>query len=82
MSHYKILRATFIVAIGNPVAGQVYTLQCGNVNATWKYNGTDVTNDANTFISNGNLTFKPLLTSHGGNYSCGTSDYVVTVQRK
>ena len=67
------------------MAGQVYTLQCGNVNATWKYNGTDVTNDANTFISNGNLTFKPLLTSHGGKYSCvsgNTSDYNVTVQSK
>ena len=65
------------------MAGQVYTLQCGNVNATWKYaNGTDVTTDSNTSISNGNLTFNPLLTSHGGKYICGTSTFDVTVQSK
>ena len=42
----------------------------------------------NIFVSNGNLTFNPLLTSNGGSYCCNSSEkaeslsFNITVQSK
>ena len=68
-----------ITTSGTPVAGQMYTLTCtgalvGNSSlipvVTW-WNSTGVITSGNGItVSNGNLTFNPLHTSHGGLYTC------------
>ena len=64
---------------GSPVAGQMYTLTCtgrivGNTSltpvVTWSNSNGVVTSGNDITVSNGNLTFKPLHTSHGGRYIC------------
>ncbi|KAL5486424.1 hypothetical protein EMCRGX_G018896 [Ephydatia muelleri] len=68
-----------ITTSGSPVAGQVYTLNCstslfGNTSlipvATWRNSTGVVTNGSGITVSNGVLTFNPLHTSHGGQYTC------------
>ena len=68
-----------ITTSGSPMAGQMYTLICngtlvGNTSltpvVTW-WNSTGVVTSGNGItVSNGNLTFNPLRTSHGGEYVC------------
>ena len=64
---------------GSPVAGQMYTLTCtrrivGNTSltpvVTWSNSNGVVTSGNGITVSNGNLTFNPLHTSHGGQYIC------------
>ena len=57
-------------------AGQMYTLNCsvdvpGTPSIQWQYsNGSEVTSGDDITVSEGVLTFNPLLTSHGGEYTC------------
>ena len=75
-----------VVSITSPntplVAGQSYTLYCngtvlGNLSlipmVTWYNSNGVVTNGNDITVSNGNLTFNFLHTSHGGQYTCQTS---------
>ena len=64
---------------GSPVAGQMYTLTCtgrivGDTSLTpvvkWSNTSGVVTSGNGITVSNGNLTFNPLNTSHGGQYIC------------
>ena len=68
-----------ITVIGSPLAGQVYTLTClgsvvGNTSTipvvTWRTSNGMVTSRTDISVSNGNLTFNPLRSSHGGQYAC------------
>ena len=68
-----------ITTSGSPVAGQMYTLICngtlvGNTSltpvVTWRNSTGVVTNGNDITVSNGILTFNPLHTSHGGQYTC------------
>ena len=61
------------------MAGQIYTLICTgkvvgvtslNSVVTWSNSNGVVTSDNYTIVSNGNLVFNPLHTSHGGQYTC------------
>ena len=68
-----------ITATGSPSAGQIYTLTCvgslvGNTSiipvVTW-YNSTGgIPRGNGVTVSDGNLTFNPLHTSNGGQYTC------------
>ena len=68
-----------ITTSGSPVAGQMYTLLCtgtlvGNSSlipmVTLRNSTRVVTSGNGITVSNGNLTFNPLHTSHGGQYNC------------
>ena len=61
------------------MAGQIYSLNCGtslfgNTSlipvVTWRNSAGVVTNGSGITVSNGVLTFNPLRTSHGGQYTC------------
>ena len=98
---YIFLLEPFDVTItdsGMSTAGQMYTLTCsvdvpGTPSIQWQYsNGSVVTNGGGITVSAGVLTFNPLLTSHGGEYTCQataetpsvirTAMWDVTVQSK
>ncbi|KAL5486438.1 hypothetical protein EMCRGX_G018913 [Ephydatia muelleri] len=73
------VHAINITTSGSPVAGQVYSLICkgtpaGNTSlipvVTWRNSTGVVTNGSGITVSNGVLTFNPLHTSHGGQYTC------------
>eukprot|EP00731_Ephydatia_muelleri_P025777 Em0017g860a len=64
---------------GSPVAGQMYTLTCtgrivGDTSltpvVTWYSSAGVVTNGNDISVSNGDLKFNPLRTSHRGLYNC------------
>ena len=68
-----------ITTSGSPVAGQMYTLTCtGTLQGnnlvipvvTWSNSAGVVISGNGITVSNGNLTFNPLHTSHGGQYTC------------
>ena len=75
----------------------MYTLTCsvdvpGTPSIQWQYNGSEVTSGDGITVSEGVLTFNPLRTSRGGEYTCQataemtsvirTSMWNVTVQSK
>ena len=81
--HYVIFSVSVhtinISTSGSPVAGQMYTLTCtgrivGDTSlipvVTWRNSNGVVTNGNDITVSNGVLTFNPLHTSHGGQYTC------------
>ena len=61
---------------GISTSGQMYTLTCsidvpGTPSIQWQYsNGSNVTTGDGITVSVGVLTFNPLRTSHGGEYTC------------
>ena len=86
-----VLHTVNITTSGSPVAGQMYTLICngtlvGNTSltpvVTWRNSTGVVTSGNGITVSNGILTFNPLRTSHGGQYTCqftlGTLNSTIT----
>ena len=68
-----------ITSSGSPVAGQSYSLNCtgalvGNASivsiTTWSNATGGIPSGNGITVSGGILTFNPLRTSHGGQYSC------------
>ena len=58
---------------GTTIVGETYTLMCSvtgveSLNATTNFEWRD--NDWNLVSSDAALTFNPLLSSHGGRYTC------------
>ena len=76
-----------ITASGMSTAGQMYTLTCsvdvpGTSSIQWQYsNGSDVTTGDGITVSEGVLTFNPLRTSHGGEYTCQATAETTSVVR-
>ena len=72
---------------GISTAGQMYTLTCsvdvpGTPSIQWQdSNGSDVTSGDGITVSAGVLTFNPLLTSHGGGYTCQATAEMTSVIR-
>ena len=72
---------------GISTAGQMYTLTCsvivpGTPSIQWQYsNGSDVTTGDGITVSAGVLTFNPLRTSHGGEYTCQATAETPSVVR-
>ena len=87
---YVFLLEPFNVTIidsGISTAGQMYTLTCnvdvpGTSSIQWQYsNGSNVTTGDGITVSVGVLTFNPLRTSHGREYTCQAMAEMTSVIR-